>query len=836
MKKRHFRKSLLGDVAKGMLGTAALVGWSGHAQANSICTADTSTNPQTFSCTDATGSPPSTGTGTFSVGATFTAGINGAVEIASSGALDVSVSGQITATEEVDTISTVYVTAAGPLTYTNLGTTSGYTTGWLFNTYLRSDESIVANTGNVVGDGYRATGVFSETMNGNNTLTGGNTSVTGVWSRGLWSDAYNGTNVTNTGVVTAIGELSRGVIARALPSGDCTFPGDLSTTVNVTGNVTADYVGVTTLTCGNSMVNVQAGTTVAVTGTEGMAILNIGSNSANTNIDGSVLAASSSGRALDVRDGSSVTNIGEGGVMSGTFDGDVGADSLVIAAGGTWTSSGTSDFQTGNDSISNNGTINADAATFANLATFTNSGVLSLSGGSFALTGSTAFTNNGIIRVAPGTTTITSDSALYNNGAIDMQNGVVGDVLTISNNYVAGANASFLLDVSESASDMFVVNGTSQGSSGMRSAAETSNHGTTQIFLNAAAEINTNAILIGTTQKGFNFAVGNQASRLIDLRMSQIGNALYISALPNPVAFQPLLVGAVAKDVWYQSAGAVSSNAAMLRGLMASDRKRKVSLWGQLYAGRESYGERSTQTAFGSDVVTDNRARTDRTGAQLGLDVMLGKDIVAGFTGGYEKAKADHRSLDGSVKTNGFNVGAYAHVGGSVGFHANMLVKYDRSDARLTNNAFDTRSGNPDFNAFGGEVAVGYVWQSNAIRFELGASMSYVRTSIDSFSAEGIDYNFDRIESFRGSLDARAEFGSGKVVPFLNVRLLQEFNGASKLTLASGDEVDDVKAKGGRTWARLEAGLSGKGSGPLLSGWAEIGEVRGFGVRGGWRF
>lgn len=837
MKTRNFRRVLMSSVARGILGFVALISLQGQAQANSICAVDSAS---TFSCVDDGVIPAATATGTFSPNAVFGSGVSGRLEIASNGSLDVTLNGVINSMNGSNQYLTaaVYLTAADTLTYTHSGTTSGSTTGWLYNAYLRGGQSVTASTGTVLADGYRVTGIYSETMNGNNTLTGGSTTVSGVGSRGLWTDAYNGVNVTNTGDVTATGYLSRGVIARALPSGDCTeSTAGLSTTVNVTGNVTADYVGITTLTCGDSTVNVQAGTTVSVTGTEGQAIRNIGFTSTHTNIDGSVLAASSADRALDVREGTSATVISRTGLMSGTFAGSVSVDTITIAAGGTWTSAGASDFGAGNDSVASSGTISAYAVTFANLENFTNNNLLALNGGSFALIGSTAFTNNGTIQVARGNTTITSDSALFNNGTIDMQNGLAGDVLTITNDYVAGATAALMIDVSENVSDMFVVNGQTTG--------------TTALFVDAPEAINTSGILIGTiepplemrslagdvSQSGMKFSLGNQVTRLIDLKLEQIGNNLYLAAVPNALAFQPLLVGQVVRDTWYQSAGVYSAHAALLRGDLAATRRRPVGLWGQVYASQDRYGDRVTQSPFGEDVETDNRAHTERAGAQVGIDARLGNNVLAGLTVGYQKAKADHRSLEGGVDTDGYNVGAFAQFGGSTGVYGSLLVKHDWSDATLTNNAFDTSSGDPDFNSFGGELEAGYRWTSDAIRFDLGASMSHVKTSIDSFSAEGINYKFGSIESIRGNLDARAEFGNGKIAPFVNARLIHEFDGDSKLTLASGDEADTVNADGGRTWVRLEAGINGKGgSGPLLSGWAELGDVQGIGVRGGWRF
>lgn len=836
----HFRGLLFGGASKVIFGTIAAVALNAQAQASSICTVGNSASPQTFSCFDDTVEPTATATGTFSDGASFTTDATGRVQISSDSALSVALDGQVNSTNHPTQglTSAVYLSAVGSLNYTNNGTTSGASTGWLFNTYLRSNEAITASTGTVTAEGYRVTGVFSETINGNVTLTGGDTTVTGVWSRGIWSDAVGGQNITNTGTVNATGTFSRAVIARALPAGECIdSPGGLSTTVNVTGNVSAEYVGITTLTCGASTVNVAAGRTVSVSGNDGIAILNIGLTSANTNIDGNVLAASASGRALDVRDGASATVIGATGNMLGTFDGDAHDDSIVIMRGGQWTSSGTSDFGGGSDSLSNAGKITVNASTFVNLDVLTNNGVLAISGGSFTLTGSTNFTNNGTIQVAQGETTITSNSALNNNGTIDMQNGFAGDVLTISNNYIAGANAAILMDVSRTASDMFVVNGASKTALAMGSAEPSADHGTTQIFFNAPAEINTTAILIGVSQKGFNFTVGNQATRLIDLKLDQVGDNVYLSAIPNADAFAPLLVGQVVRDNWFQSANVYSANAALHRRTSDTTRGNRHGLWGQIYAGRESYGERSTQSVFGSDYETDNRARTDRTGVQIGFELGLGNSLGAGVTAGYEKAKAGHRSLAGGVKSQGYNLGVFAHFGRETGFFGNLLAKYDWSDVKLTNNAFDQSSADPDSKSVGAEVGAGYRWKANGVHFGLGGSLAYVRTTIDSFSAEGIDYDYRSTKSLRGSLDARAELELGSVMPFLSARLLREFDGDGSLALASGLETDSVELDGKRTWLKLEAGISGgKAFGPNLSAWAELGDVKGFGVRAGWRF
>ena len=838
MKLCDFRSYLLAGVATGTLCGVTLTGMPGEAAAQSICNTDTST---TFSCADAALAPTAIATGTMSANSTLTSGPGNALNVSNDGSLEISLAGQLIApaSDQFGTFA-VYVTAGGTLTYSNIGTTSGSTTGWHFNTYLQGVEAVIANTGTVAADGYRVTGVISEALNGDTTLTGGITTVSGVWSRGLWSDAFGGQNITNSGNVTATGYLSRGIIARAMDTKDGCLDdtGDLTTTVNVTGDVSADYVGVLTLTCGRSTVNVEPDHTVSVSGTEGMAILNMATGSADTNIGGDVLAASVADVALDVRAGASATSISGMGLLSGTFDGDEGADTITMSPGAVWISAGTSDFRGGADLLINSGTVNATAATFANLESFTNNGTLSLSGGSFALTGSTQFINNGTIDVAVGNTVVTSDAPFVNNGAINMQNGQAGDVLTIANDYIAGATASLFIDVSESDSDLFVVNGNSSG--------------TTQIFVNAPELISSNRTLIGTldapldqasaggvvSTPAFKVALGNQAAtRLIDYQLEQADGSLFLLALPNATAFQPMVVGRLGRDFWYQSADLHSSYVASHRNDTKAPRRKRVNVWGEAYTSRNVDGDRSSQTAFGSEVETDNRLSTTRTGIQAGIVIPLRNSIVAGLTGGYGRANADFRHLDGEIVAKGWNVGAYVGLGRETGPYGGLLVKYDRSNLKLKNAAFDSAGGRPDQSSLGAEAQTGYRWNSHTKTFELGASLAYVETSIDDFSAEGIDYDYDSTSSFRGSLDARIVFRGSKVEPFVNARLFHEFDGDSRLNLSSGSEADQIVAEGNKTWLRLEAGIGRKGSsGPVVSSWLDLGDAQALGVRAGWKF
>ena len=668
MNKSDFRSQLKNGVATSILGAVAFFGIQGEARASSICTSVTLTSPDTFNCEDSSVIPAATGSGTYTDGGAFSQGANGGFVISNSGSLSVVSNGAVNASTSSDQglTSAVSLSATGALSFTNNGTISGSSSsGSLFTVFLRGDGAVAADTGQVSASGYRATGVFSQAFNGDNTTTGGTTTASGVWSRGIWTDAYNGNNITNTGVVSATGEWSRGVIANALQSANgCSTQGTQSTTVNVTGNVSADFVGIIAATCGTSTVNVQADRTVSTSGIDGQTIRNMATVSAVTNIYGTVAAASTADRALDSRSNSSSTLIGSTGTLSGTFSGDDGNDNIEIVAGGTWTSAATSEFWLGDDAVINNGTIQVDNAHFAGLESFTNQGLMAITGGSFDLTGATLFENNGTITVAPGETFITSDAVFVNNGVIDMQNDNVGDVLTITNGFQAGPASSILLDVANGQADQFVVNGGSAGK--------------TAIYVSSPQGISSTGTQIGTVDGGkgtlalnqtqnavSNFTMGNNASALINYELKQVGTAIYLLALPNSTAYRPLVLGELGEDLWHQSAGATLSQTRSMNPAQA----KGFGFWGQLYASNDRSGERVNAASFGTDTVIDERTKSNRFGVQLGADVPISDNARAGMTLGYEKSDSDFRSSGGGLDLEAYNIGAYLSFGRESGFY-----------------------------------------------------------------------------------------------------------------------------------------------------------------------
>lgn len=100
----------------------------------------------------------------------------------------------------------------------------------------------------------------------------------------------------------------------------------------------------------------------------------------------------------------------------------------------------------------------------------------------------------------------------------------------------------------------------------------------------------------------------------------------------------------------------------------------------------------------------------------------------------------------------------------------------------------------------------------------------------------GLRFDDESFKSLRGRIGARAGF-AGRHAPFVEGKVFREFKGDNDVNVGSGALVDTLKGQGRGTWVRLEGGLGGgQGGGPIISGWADFGDVKGYGLRAGFCF
>ena len=113
----------------------------------------------------------------------------------------------------------------------------------------------------------------------------------------------------------------------------------------------------------------------------------------------------------------------------------------------------------------------------------------------------------------------------------------------------------------------------------------------------------------------------------------------FLIATPNIAAIEPVVIGDLAQNLWYQSADIYSNYAALRLSDLGGSRTNGLGVWGQIYYSEDRAG-RQNLSVFGNDFNV-NCYRTKRRGAQAGVDYLLGGNAVIGITGGYERAEAD---------------------------------------------------------------------------------------------------------------------------------------------------------------------------------------------------
>jgi hypothetical protein len=493
--------------------------------------------------------------------------------------------------------------------------------------------------------------------------------------------------------------------------------------------------------------------------------------------------AATAGPALNVDGAAARVTIAPTGTIAGRIDLTDNAD--LLTNNGVFAPAGTSDFGAGADVLVNAGTVRVDAAP--------------------VLAGLESFVNRGLIN------------------AVD---GAPNDTLTLSGDYAGQAGARLAIDVAAGVAgtptDRLVIGGNASG--------------TTAVSLNLVggpAVLNPTGALIvdaGTAAGGAFTLTGPVRSGFVDYSLAQAGGDVRLLALPNDLAIEPVRLGGAGLDFWYQSADAWSESAALRRAAEG----RPISFWVQGYGGEDKTGETRDVTVFGTTRATNLRYETERRGAQGGIDYRFGPAVL-GVTAGYQHAQSDFASGT-QADFEGRNIGAYLLFGGGTGLYAELLGKADFFNVRLGNGAV-LGGGEIDGRSYGAEGEIGYRMGLAAVNVDVGAGLAYVRTDLDPLATSGFRFDFDRAESLRGRLGLRIA-GTGSFAPYVDLKVLREFRGDNVLNVSSGGASYTLADQGRGTWFRGELGLTGAPgqSGGFVSAWAETGDVKGYGLRLGFRF
>lgn len=496
------------------------------------------------------------------------------------------------------------------------------------------------------------------------------------------------------------------------------------------------------------------------------------------------------GPALNVDGGPANVTIARTGAISGFVDLTPGKD--VLTNNGLFAPTGTSDFGAGADVLTNNGTIRAD-----------------------------------------GDVRLISLEQLFNGGLVDLIDAAPDDRLTVSGDFVGRTGSVLGLDVAATTAgtpaDRLVVGGNVTGNTAIR----------LNLLGAGPAVLNPTGVVLvdaAPTSTGTFSLQGPARSGFVDFSLRQAAGDTLLVATANDLAIEPLVLGGIGQEFWYQSADAWSENAALRRLDLASDDAKSVSVWAQGYGSSDKRGDRSRATeVFGTSRDVSLRRDNDRQGAQVGVDFRAGPFAV-GATGGYQHVETGFASGTASDAA-GYNIGAYALYGGSQGLYGEVLAKADFFDVKLANGTLFSNEG-IDGKSYGMEGEFGFRTGLSSFSLDVGAGLAYVRTDLDSFGASGFTFDFDRADSLRGRFGVRLGGRGTGFLPYVDVKVLHEFMGDNEASFTSGGFTQRFTDRNKGTWFRGEIGLAGSANrfGGFVSAWGETGHVKGFGLRAGFRW
>lgn len=639
-----------------------------------------------------------------------------------------------------------------------------------------------------------------------------------------------GTRAT-TGTVTTAGDNSRGIdIAGpgpiALDAARVTTSGDNSDAIRVAGV--------------NGPITISSGT-VATAGVASNGIVANATACANIDITArddvisaqgsAIVAQSQCNVAVSTLAGAAVAGRMAGiDVTSGTGAAIRIGDTLSSTAGPALNVDGAA----ANVVIAPTGAILGRIDLTANDDTLTNNGLFAPIGNSDFGGGVDLLTNNGTLKV-DGDIRLISLEQLFNGGLVDLSDGAVGDQLNVSGNFVGGPGSRLALDVNAAVAgtpaDRLVVGGNVTGTTALTvnriGAGPALANPTGVVVVDAAPGSTGTFTLQGPLRSGF-----------IDFSLRQAAGDTLLVSTPNELAVEPLSLGGVGHEFWYQSADAWSENAALRRHDLGTDSAKGVSVWAQGYGSSDKRGDRSRSVdVFGTARNVNLRRETDRQGAQVGVDFRPGAaNFTVGVTGGYQHAEIDFASGTRSDLA-GYNIGAYALYGGGQGLYGELLAKADFFDVELVNGAlFSGRES--DGKSYGIEGEAGFRTNLGSFNLDLGGGLAYVTTDLDSFQSSGFTFDFEKAESLRGRLGVRLGGQGSGFQPYLDAKVLHEFKGGNDASFTSGGFTQRFADGNKGTWFRGEVGLAGAANrfGGFVSAFGEVGDVRGYGLRAGFRW
>jgi hypothetical protein len=457
----------------------------------------------------------------------------------------------------------------------------------------------------------------------------------------------------------------------------------------------------------------------------------------------------------------------------------------------------------GTTTINNAGVIYGYAELYSANNTVNNSGFWKAYGNSYFGYGGDTFNNTGTVMVAPFSTSATTVTwngldVFNNSGLVDLRNGHTGDIFVLNSatggtafNGNAGSQLAVDVDLGPSlSSDKLVV-----GAVG----------GATTVLINdvdhgapAVLNFTGTTVVQGTSGQASNFVMAPVEKGFIAYQLTfDSSNVTWnIVGLPGQAAFELLKAPEMAEGFWRRSGDAWSAREQEVRdsmwGSSSPTRGEGWEMWAQAQVGGERLSRAQTFDVGGVSFSPTLGTDTDWRGFQMGADEWTSKNFLWGFTGGFLEQNTsfhlDHNSFD----LTGWNFGVYAGLTrGS--FFMNGLVKGDWFDLKanmITVPAMETSSGN----TWGAKGETGWRLGSQHLYLEPLVDLAWTTTHLDdaNFTSQLTSFTFGNADSLRGSIGARVGGQWGRLMPYVGLYAVEEFEGDhDKVTMLTGGGCPD---------------------------------------------
>jgi outer membrane autotransporter protein len=671
-------------------------------------------------------------------------------------------------------------------TVTGTGTvaTSGDNAPGVFAASIFAPANVT--TGAVVTTGRNSTGIVAGATQSSASVNATSVRTSGAGATGILLVADTGASVTSTMISTS-GAASRGidVASRAGPivinSGAVTTTGADSAGIVAVGN------GAIVVNSGSA--TVRSGTAIFLQSNASTAALTV---TGTTSADRDVVSVNAAGNGL-------LTIASTGSIIGATNAAVVSGSSTTIANAGRLT--GGSGYALaafgGPATFTNTGTTTGRILLTGGADRVTNSGTFNAAGDSDFGAGNDLLTNSGTFNAATGTSPATVRliglESFANQGSVTLANGVVGDRLVLGGGFVGSGGSTLALDATFAptaiTADQLVLSGAATGSTTV-TLVPTGSPNLQLIVPNGPVLVQGGA---GSVAGAFNLdpAQASNGFAQYGIVFNPTANSYSLIAAPSAAARRQVKFVEGARNIWYRTSDAWSAHVEQLRDAQANGVSPGSKLWGQVYGGGILRRGRADYTFGGQTVAAGQSYSQDQFGGQLGYDLQSGgpdSAVAFGVTGGYSSSDMNFRTGSGRGRFDTVNGGAYLTARAGPLF-VSLLGQYDYHWLRIGDAALGL-SRKLKGQSYGATGEVGMRFGSAGFFVEPIATLSYVRTDLDSWEAFSSRFDFRTGEGLRGTAGARIgttfdRADGSHVLLYVGGHAVKEFEGKDSLVFSN---------------------------------------------------